>query len=237
MSNEKIGSTKISNYSQAPRLVYDNARIKLNFIGDLLKQDKVTYNRGPIVNIYFAYRLTPGVNNSGVTLENCLFGAVKLSKNTDIDKYKYSGYGNGFDSRGTFLHPSGEFGKNFIIFRADMSSSVHANNKARSILVFGKDFIQGIGNTGIYAEKKYSTNFTVANKRFCLSLYYNGDNSYLFVNDKEIINFKAKDSEIVSYSLCLGGLSKDFSPSNTHKTGLSGYTYDLSVDLLQIIKY
>ena len=153
LSNEKIGYTKTSNYSQAPRLVYDNARIKLNFIGDLLKQDKVTYNRGPIVNIYIAHRLTPGINNSGVTLENCLFGAVKLTKNTDIDKYKYSGYGIGFDSRGTFLHPSGEFGKNFIIFGADMSSSVHANNKARSILVFGKDFIQGIGNTGIYAEK------------------------------------------------------------------------------------
>ena len=63
-------------------------------------------------------------------------------------------------------------------------------------------------------------------------MYYNGDNSYLFVNDKEIINFKAKNSEIVPYSLCLGGLSKDFSPSNTHKTGLSGYAYDLSVELL-----
>ena len=57
----------------------------------------------------------------------------------------------------------------------------------------------------------YSINFTVANKKICLSLHYNGDNSYLFVNGKEIINFKAKDSEIVQYSLCLGGLSKDFS--------------------------
>ena len=72
----------------------------------------------------------------------------------------------------------------------------------------------------------YSTNFTVANKRFCLILYYNGDNSYLFVNGKEIINFKAKDYEIVPYPLCLGGLSKDFSPSDMHKTGLSGYVYD-----------
>ena len=56
----------------------------------------------------------------------------------------------------------------------------------------------------------------VANQKFCLSLHYNGDNSYLFVNGKEIINFKAKDSEIVPYSLCLGGYSKDFSPLNTH---------------------
>ena len=76
----------------------------------------------------------------------------------------------------------------------------------------------------------YSTNFTVANKKFCLSLYYNGDKNYLFVNGKEIINFKSKDFEIVSYPLCVGGLSKDFSPSNTHKTGLRGYVYDFSVD-------
>ena len=51
----------------------------------------------------------------------------------------------------------------------------------------------------------YSTNFNVANKNICVSLHYNGDNTYLFVNSKEIINLKAKDSEIVSYPLCLGG--------------------------------
>ena len=206
-------------------LVYDNARIKLSFIGYLLKQDKVTYNHGSIINIYIVYRLTPYVNTSGITLENCLFGAVKLTKNADSDKYKYSGYGIGFDSRGSFSHSSGGYGKNVIIFGADMSSSAHANNK-RNILVLGKDFIQGMDNTRINAEKIYSTNFTVANKKICLSLHYNGDSSYLFVNGKEIINFKAKDSEIVPYPLCLGGLSKDFSPSNTHKTGLVGYVYD-----------
>ena len=60
----------------------------------------------------------------------------------------------------------------------------------------------------------YSTNFTVTNKKFCLSLHYNGDSSYLFVNGKEIANFKAKDSEIVPYPLCLGIVSEDFSPIN-----------------------
>ena len=53
-----------------------------------------------------------------------------------------------------------------------MSSSVHANNKTRNILVLGKGFIQGIDGTTHYAEKIYSTNFTVANKKFCLSLHY-----------------------------------------------------------------
>ena len=69
---------------------------------------------------------------------------------------------------------------------ADLSSSTRANNKTRSILVHGEDFIQGIDGTTIYAEKIYSTNFNVDNKKFCLSLHYNGDNSYLFVNGKKI---------------------------------------------------
>ena len=63
-----------------------------------------------------------------------------------------------------------------------------------------------------------------------ISLHYNGDSSYLFVKCKEIINFKAKDSEIVPYPLCLGGLSKDFSVGYMRTTGLTGCVYDFSVD-------
>ena len=55
----------------------------------------------------------------------------------------------------------------------------------------------------------YSINFTVTKKKFCLSLHYNGANSYLFVNGTEIYNFKAKDSVIVASPLCLGNISKD----------------------------
>ena len=76
----------------------------------------------------------------------------------------------------------------------------------------------------------YSPNFTVDNKKFCLSLHYNGDCSYLFVNDKEVINFKVKDSEITPYPLCPGGLSKDFAVSYMRATGLTRYVYDFSVD-------
>ena len=70
-----------------------------------------------------------------------------------------------------------------MIFGADMSSSVHANNK-KNILVLGKDFVEGLDNITIYAEKMYSINFTKTNTKFCLSLHYNGANSYLFVNGK-----------------------------------------------------
>ena len=79
-------------------------------------------------------------------------------------------------------------------------------------------------------KKKYSINFTESKKKFCLSLHNNGANSYLFVNGVEIHKFKAKDSEIVATSLCLGNISDKFSVDNMKKTGLNGYVYDFSVD-------
>ena len=63
-----------------------------------------------------------------------------------------------------------------------------------------------------------------------MSLHYNGANSYLFVNSTEIHKFKAKDSEILAYSLCLGNISKDWSIDNMKKAGLKGHVYDFSTD-------
>ena len=76
----------------------------------------------------------------------------------------------------------------------------------------------------------YSIDFTKVITKFCLSLHYNGANSCLFVNGREIMKFKAKDSMIVLYSLCLGNISKDWSHDNMEKTGLKGYVYDFSTD-------
>ena len=75
----------------------------------------------------------------------------------------------------------------------------------------------------------YSINFIVTKKKFCLSLPYNGANSYLFVNGTEIYKFEAKDSEIVASPLCLGNISKDWSTNNMKKTGFNGYVFDFSV--------
>ena len=122
-------------------------------------------------------------------LESCLFGAVSLTKNADIDKYKYSGYGIGFDRHGFFSHPSGGTGRNVIIFGVDMSSSTKIDNKKKDILILDKGPTQGLEHT-LSAEKMYSINFTENNKKFCLSLHYNGANSYLFVNGIEFINLK-----------------------------------------------
>ena len=78
-----------------------------------------------------------------------------------------------------------------------MSSSPHIDNKGKDILVLGRGPTQGLGENSLTAEKMYSINFTVTKKKFCLSLHYNGANSYLLVNGTEIYKFKAKDSEIV----------------------------------------
>ena len=77
-----------------------------------------------------------------------------------------------------------------------MSSSVQVDNKGKNILILGKDPTQGLAEHSLTAEKMYSVNFTDNREKHCLSLHYNGANSYLFVNDTEIIRFKAKGSKL-----------------------------------------
>ena len=91
-----------------------------------------------------------------------------------------------------------------------MSFSIHIDNKKKDILVLGIGPAQGLEHT-LTAEKMYSINFTVTEKKFCLSLHNNGANNYLLGNGAEIYTFKAKDSDIVASTLCLGNISKDWS--------------------------
>ena len=215
-----------SNYSISPELTHYGTKAGVKLSGSCLKQDKTTHNHRTILNIYTVYQTSKNYNISSYpTLEICLFEAVSLTKHVDIDQYKYSG----FDRKGELSFGNG-FGRNCIIFGANISSFVHANNKTKIILVLGKDFVQGLDNTTVYAEKLYSINFTENNNKICLCLHYNGDNSYLFVNGTEIHKFKEKDSQIVASPFCLGKISKDFSGANMKKTGLNGYVYDFSVD-------
>ena len=130
LSDERLDANTASNYSITPELSYYGTKTRVEFNGSCLKQDKVTCNHGAILNIYIVYEISKNDNISSYpTLENCLFGAVSLTKNPDIDQYKYSGYGIGFDRKGEFLFGSRGFGRNCIIFGADLSSSAHANNK------------------------------------------------------------------------------------------------------------
>ena len=162
-------------------------------------------------------------------MTNILFGAVELTKNADIDKYKCSGYGIGFDGKG-FYSIGNKIGRNVIIFGVNMDSSTNLDNKDKDIVILGKGPTQGLGEHSLPGEKMYSINFTKVNTKFCLSLHYNGDNSCLFVNGIEIHKFRAKYSMIVPDNSCLGNVSKDFSESNMKKTAFYGYIYDFSAE-------
>ena len=107
-----------------------------------------------------------------------------------------------------------------------MSGSVHASNKTKAFLVLGRDLIQLIENTTIYAEKTYSPNFSAENKIFVLSLHYNGNHSFLFVNGQKVTQFKAKDDVFNNAKVLTLGLS----PKNVNDTKLYGNVYDFSVD-------
>ena len=186
LSAESIKPPTTSDNSLTPILSYYGTKMRVKFTEGCLKQPKVPYSHGKVVNIYIVYELgASSSHNNDPTLKNCLFGVVTLPKNADIDKYGYSGYGTGFDRRSSFSFPGGEFGQFWWILGVDMSFSAHIDNKKKDILVLGKGPTQGLEHT-LTAEKMYSINFTVTKKKFCLSLHYNGSNSYLFVNGTEI---------------------------------------------------
>ena len=116
-----------------------------------------------------------------------------------------------------------------------MSFGKHANNKANNIYVMGKDYIQKINDTTIYAENMFYRNFTEPGKKFILSLHYNGDNSYLFVNGREELKFKIKTDQKINKNLCLGNLSHYWTKCQSTKTSLYGNIYDFVVDYKAIV--
>ena len=115
------------------KLLWQQKRVQ--FDGSCLKQDKVTFNHGKVVNIYIVYEIIKSViignHDNSTALQDALFGAVKLNNNAGIDKYRSSGYGIGFDRRSRFSHPSGENGQNIIIFEVDMRSSTKIDNRKK----------------------------------------------------------------------------------------------------------
>ena len=145
LSDEGINSTKTSNYSIISYLDYYVTKINVKCNGICLKPDKIIYIHGEIANIYIAYEISKNINISGYpTLENCLFGAVSLTKNADIDRYKYSGCGIEFDRHESFSFPCTGLGRNVIIFGVDMSSLTKTDNRKKDILILGKGSTQGL---------------------------------------------------------------------------------------------
>ena len=128
MSDESIKLPATSNNSLAPSLNYFGTKTRVEFDGSCLKQDEITFVNGKTVNIYIVYEINlrdRGYDDYPTSVNYC-FATIKLVKDADIDKYKYSGYGIGFDRPGTFSIANG-IGKNIIIFGVDMSSPVHVD--------------------------------------------------------------------------------------------------------------
>ena len=239
-------STGLNNYSRdsdmdavsvattsLPPLI-DNGRMSVRLEGAYFKQMRLLRpNNDNIVNVYIVYLIDPISNsrNTDYTVQNALFGGVKITKNaTDTSKHKYEGYGICFDEGGMFSMGNINNGRNVLIFGVHKNSVIPSNNKANNIFIMGDGFVQGINDTTLYAEKIYSQNFTAVNKKFVLSLHYNGHDSYLFVNGKRELKFKAKDDQIVKEILCLGNISDDWTTANAQKTGLCGEICDFAVD-------
>ena len=155
-----------SNKSFAPALNYVCNKARVKFDGSCLKQDKTTFTHKNITNIYIINEINFWPCRQGdITLGNALFGVVELVENDGKRKYKYSGYGLGFDNHGFLSVPGVRIGKNGIIFGADMSLSTHIDNKGKYVLVPRKDPMQGLDGTKLNSENMYSINFTKTKKK------------------------------------------------------------------------
>ena len=120
--------------------------------------------------------------------------------------------------------PDGSIGKNVIIFGGELI-----------ILTLAGGPVQRLNDTTLTAEDEYYFKFTQLNRKFCLSLDYNGGNSFIFVNATKIYQFKAKDSEIKKYPLRLGNVPVDFSANNMIKTRLNGSVYNFLLIIVLLI--
>ena len=103
LSDEKNTFIKTRSHNITPNLNYYGTKTRVEINGSCLKQDSATFDHGKVVNICIVYEISKNINISDyATIENSLFGAAILTKNTDIDKYKYSRYGIRSDRRGSF---------------------------------------------------------------------------------------------------------------------------------------
>ena len=112
-----------------------------------------------------------------------MFGATNIVKHSDKKKYVYSGYGIAFDEKGEWSFDD-DAARNAVIFGVNNISSSHAGNFKNDFLMLGEGDTFGINGSFSALEEKFSINFSKANSKFCLSLHYNADNSYLFANEK-----------------------------------------------------
>ena len=241
--SNSIVTTFANTKTNLPNLNNDG-RINVHLSGNHFQQNLENFsNINNAINIYCVYKLDPvaSTRDTSYTIQNVLFGAMQITKNaTDYDKNNYKGYGICFDERSQFGHTISENGRahttngrNVLIFGADMSFSTHATNRANHIYLMGDGLTQGINDTTLYAEKNYWRNVTDPGQKFVLSLHYNDDDSYLFVNGRQELKFKCKTDQLIKEKMFLGNLSDQWTTSESEKTGLYGNIYDFVIDFEQ----
>ena len=154
-----------------------------------------------IINAYIVYDLDAWTRNlsNSFRFKNCLFRITNIANNSDKEKYVYSGYGITFDSA-VWWSFDNDFARNVIIFGVDNSSSSHSDNRKNNLLIFSEGPTYGINGRFALPEKKFNINFTRTNTKFCLSLHYNADNTYLFADGKEKLNLKGT-TKILTFQL------------------------------------
>ena len=165
-----------------------------------------------------------------------MFGVTNIVKNSDKEKWVYIGYGAAFDGTGSWNFGN-DLVKNVVIFCVDNSSSSHADNCKNNLLVLGEDPTNGINGSFGAPEKRLIINFSIAIAKSCLILYYNGDNSYLFLNGKEIFKFKA-DNKNVNFStqFCLGSTSNEFGAAEFREHSSAFYVQEQYKIMFKLIK-
>ena len=162
-------------------------------------------------------------------------------KNSEKEKDVYSRYETTFDSAGSWSFDNG-FAGNVISFRVDHSLSSHSDTRQNNFLILGESVTFGIHGSFGLTEKKFNIIFTKANTQSCLIFHYNPDNSYWFLNLKEIFKFKAYNKKVsFPTQLCLGRISDGFSDFESREVSLNGDLYDFtvcykSIDILNIHK-
>ena len=139
--------------NNSPTLLNKNNRLDVTFNGNYMKQNKLGYTHGKIINPYIVYEFkNRRIDSPDFTVQNGIFVAVKITKNGNTSHYKYEGYGICFDHESSFSFGNRIDAKNVIIFGVNTRNSSHSTNKTQNIYVLGKDFVQGINNTTIYAD-------------------------------------------------------------------------------------
>ena len=156
-----------------------------------------------------------GNPTNNLQFKNGLFEATKRVKNSDKEKYVYSGYGIILDSTGSWTFDN-DFARNVIIFGVD-------NSSLSNLLILGEVPTYSINGRFESPEKRFSINFSQANTKFSLSLHYNSDKSYLFLNRKEIFKIKAGNKIVnLATKFCLGSIYNRFSTTESWEVSLNG---------------